>query len=160
MIVNDLIGSLGIDMIILVYLILPVLCLLFFSYLCIYRTETLLKYLKIETPLNRELVDEIQFEEEKKSLLSKEAVYDIGVFLIGFYLLVTNLPNVVLRIVQWFTKELSQVKGNSLDDLLNMVSPYHTDTLLYSLLYAVSGYLIVVNHSKITAYFLNKKETI
>ena len=160
MIIHELSRTFSFKGVTLLYLALPILCLLFFFYLSVYQTEAVLKFLKIDARIDDELVDGIQIEDEKHPVFLKEIMYKVGVFLIGFYLLAINLPNVILRVVQWLTKELSQVKGNSLDDLLNMVSPYNTDTLLYSLLYSVAGYLIVVNHSKITAYFLNKKETI
>lgn len=139
-----------------VYVFLPTVCLLLFSYWSIYKTDSVLKFLKMDVPTNAELVDDVQLEEEKPTALSKETLAKSGVFLIGVFLLAFNAPNVIVRVVQWLTQELSQVKANSLDDLLNMISPYNSDTLLYSLAYAVAGYFIAVWHTQIANYLLKR----
>lgn len=146
---------------ILIFASIPILASVFSFYICVYKTEWLLKILKFDIQVEKDIIDSSEFEEEKTNKsFSQEAISKIGIFLIGIYLLAVNAPNVIIRVTQWFTKEMSQVKGNSLEDLLNMVSPYNTDTLLYSLTYTIFGYLIAVYHSKIASHFFREKKDI
>lgn len=156
MVIQDIISSYEYPFISLFYYILPVLGLLFIFYFCVYKTDELLRVFKISTE-EKELVDTEQSDEiPEHARFSERAIFKTGIFLIGIYVLILHAPNVLVQLIQWLVDELTQTGGSALDGLLNLISPYSSETLLYSAVYTVAGFLMASKRTYITEYFLKE----
>lgn len=134
------------------YGVLPIVGLFAFFYICMYKTGWLIRFFKME-----ELSD-IDEQEEIPFSMSARTAFKTGIFLIGFFLMALYAPNVIVQLTKWLIQELSTFKGNSLNDLLNLFHPLSKESLLYSLIYSVAGYVLAFENSRIADYFLSKGE--
>ncbi len=148
--IQDIQASYDYKYISLFYSVLPITGLFIFFYWCMYRTENIIRYFRL-----CDLHDTGEQSDTPFSISIRTA-FKTGIFLIGFYLLAVNLPNVIIQLVQWLITELGTVQNNSLDDLLNIFSPFVGDSLLYSLIYSIAGYVLAFENSRIADYFLSK----
>ena len=78
--------------------------------------------------------------------------------MIGVYILILHAPSVLVQLIQWLVDELTHNGENSLGGLLNLISPYSSETLLYSAVYTIAGFLMASKRTYIATYFLKEEK--
>ncbi len=132
--------------------ILPITALFIFFTLFVYKTEEVINFFKLSEVEDPDILD------EKPYSMTKRTAFKSGIFIIGFYLLASNAPNVLIQLVSWLAFELEGTSGNSLDRLITIFSPFNRDSIIYSIIYSVSGYVMALENAKIAAFFMKKDE--
>lgn len=130
----------GIDKETILYFVLPLTTQVLFFFIFVFKTNWI-------TPLFR-------LNDEPPTNIPHQKIFEIGIFLLGFYFFLSFFPNVIVQMIQWLISEVSVNNSNSLSSLTNLFSLYDSQSLLYSLAYSAVGFIVALKHRKIAYYFL------